>query len=323
MKKILLAAVIGLCSQVYAENLRMLTSYGLTSLYTNQIAAQFIKDLEGSDADIQVQLSGPEVIPPFEQVEPVSAGVFDLLHTHGAYHTGVTGVGAAIDAIRVDSEKLRDSGIWAYIDDQYGTLGLKLVAVVPLGSKGFEYVLKEPISGSPAFSGRKLRVSPTYINVTKGLGGSPVIMSSGEVYSSMEKGVIDGAAWGLNGVEEMKWNEVAKYITRPAFGQTYNLILMNKSRFESLSEAQQQAILDAGQHLETSLVPVLDELAGQEVEKLQSLGMQVTEFDEADAARLDKLVNEGIWQLGIDKSPDAVKTMREMAEKAQLTAVSE
>ena len=80
-----------------ATDLRMLSSYDLTSAYTREVAQRYIDKVQGaSDGEVSISLNGPDVVPPFEQLQPVSVGVFDLLYTHGAYHTNTTGVGAAI-----------------------------------------------------------------------------------------------------------------------------------------------------------------------------------------------------------------------------------
>lgn len=311
-------------TQAMATELRMLSSYDQSTAYSREIAQRFINEVEANqDADLTIQLTGPDVVPPFEQLQPVAAGVFQLLYTHGAYHTNTTGVGAAMDGVVVNPEQTRESGLWDFIDEHYNGLGLKLIAIPPLGSHGFQYVLKEPITGTPGLEGRRLRGSPTYTNVTKGLGGTPVLISSSDVYSAMDRGVIDGAAWGLNGVNDMGWQEVAGYYSKPTFGQTYNFVLMNLNAFDSLTPQQQQVLLDEGRRLETEIIPVLDELAIEEWNVLDEAGMQATEFAPEDADRLDTLVTDGIWQLGIDKTPDAVNAMRKLAIEKNMTTVSE
>lgn len=307
-------------SQAMATDLRMLSSYDQTATYTREVAQRYIDKVQSaSENEIRISLNGPGVVSPFEQLQPVSAGVFDLLYTHGAYHTNTTGVGAAMDAVFVDPEQTRESGLWAFIDEHYNDQGLKLLAIPPLGSSGFQYILEEPITGTPGLEGRRLRGSPTYTNVTQGLGGTPVLMSSGDVYSALDRGVIDGAAWGLNGVEDLGWHEVAGYFTKPTFGQTYNYLFMNLEAFEALDDSEQTVLLEQGRLLETETASVLDELAQQEWQSLMDKGMQETHFEPADAERLDSLVTEGIWQLGIDKSPEAVERMREIAQQHDMT----
>ncbi|MCL7942280.1 TRAP transporter substrate-binding protein DctP [Halomonas sp. ATCH28] len=317
-----MAALILPMSQAMGTELSMISSYDLTAAYTREVAQRYIDKVEeASEGNITIALDGPGVVPPFEQLQPVSAGVYDLLYTHGAYHTDTTGVGAAMDAVFVDPDKTRESGLWEFIDEHYNELGLKLLAVPPLGSSGFQYVLKEPIEGTPGLEGLRVRGSPTYTNATEGLGGTPVLMSSGDVYSAMDRGVIDGAAWGLNGVEDMSWDEVAGYFTKPTFGQTYTYIFMNLNAFEALNEDEKEILITQGSELENETAGILDELAQEEWQSLKDKGMQETHFQESDAEQLDTLVTEGIWQLGLGKSPEAVKTMREIAIKNEMTAI--
>lgn len=309
-----------LASAAHATDLRMLTSYGMNTAYTENVAMRYnamVADASGGATAITLQ--GPDVVPPLEQLQPVAAGVFDLLYTHGAYHTDTTGVGAAMDAVAVDPAKVRETGIWDLVDKHYNDLGLKVIAIVPLGSSGFQYILKEPITGAPSLQGRRLRGSPTYTNITTQLGGAPVLMSSGEVYSAMDRGVIDGAAWGLNGVKDLGWNEVAGYFTKPTFGQTYTYILMNLDKFNALDEAERALLLEQGKLLEDTSAPLLDQLAVAEWDELKALGMQETQFAPEDVPNLTRLVDEGIWQLGLDKSPEVVGEMKRIAEENGMT----
>ena len=151
------------------------------------------------------------------------------------------------------------------MDKHYEGLGLKLVAAPPTGSKGFHYVLKEPITGEPAFEGRKVRGTVSYQPMIEALGGSLVVMGGGEVYSALQTGVVDGAAWGLTGVKDFKWNEVAGYVTRPVFGQVGVMILMNRDTWNGLTSEQQQAIEAVAVKLEDRHGDALRRTSGQRV----------------------------------------------------------
>lgn len=304
-----------------ATQLRMLSSFDPNFVFTTEVATPFMKNVEAaSGGDITFVLNGPEVVPTFEQMQPVSAGVFDLLFTHAAYHTGSTAIGVAMDAVTTDPAKRRETGLWDFVDEHYKTKhGLKLIAIPPLGSKGFHFILTKPIEGSPALNGRKIRGSVTYHNIIKGLGGSPVLLPGGEVYSAMEKGVVDGAAWSLNGVLDFKWYEVAKYMSRPIFGQSNLYIFMSLAKWNSLTPEQQKVLLEEGKKLETSVIPKLDALAQEEFEALKEKGMQETNFAPEDAKQLDALMAKGIWDLARDKSKVEAEEMYELAKKNGLT----
>lgn len=306
-----------------AADLRMVSSFPEGFVFTEEIAVPFMEAVEAATADVEggavtLSLTGPDAVPPLEQFEPVQAGVFDVLFTHPAYHAGATSLGLAIDAIEPDPAARREAGIIDALDEHYADLGMKLVAAPPTGSEGFQYVLKEPIDGEPAFEGLKLRGTVSYHPMIEALGGSPVVMGGGEVYSALQTGVVDGAAWGLTGVEDFKWNEVAGYLTRPVFGQVGVMVLMNRDAWDALTDEQRAAVEETAATLETDSIARFDELAATEFEALKGLGMAETRFSDAEAERLEELWAEGVWSVASGAGAEA-EALRETARGAGLT----
>ncbi len=303
-----------------AEELSMVSGFPENFIFTREIALPFMEKVSAAtDGQVTVTLSGPEVVPGFEQFEPVQAGVFDLLFTHPAYHAGATALGLAIDAVDADPTVRREAGIIAMLDEHYQALGLKLISAPPTGSDGFHYVLKEPISAEPAFGGRKIRGTVSYHPMIEALGGSPVVLSGGEVYTALQTGVIDGAAWGLTGVKDFKWYEVADYMTRPVFGQVGLMIFMNLDAWNALDPETQAALTKVGEALELESVARFNQLSEEEFAALKELGMQETAFSDAEAAQLDRLWSDGVWAVSIDKAGADAETLRAKAQAAGLT----
>lgn len=150
--KALSVAALGLglsVSQGLAENFKMLTAWGPNHSGTANMAYGYIDLVEEmSGGSMKIAPSGPEVVPAGKQLQPVSAGVFDLIYTHGLYHTGTTGIGAAIDAVNGDIEKRRTSGVWDWVDQHYQeTQGLKVLSI-PTATTGFRFFLKEEMDRS-------------------------------------------------------------------------------------------------------------------------------------------------------------------------------
>ncbi|GAB5468945.1 MAG: hypothetical protein Kilf2KO_19750 [Rhodospirillales bacterium] len=314
------AALPPAASQAEAEDFTMVSGFPESFVFTREIALPFMEKLSAAtEGAAEITLSGPEVVPGFEQYEPVQAGVFDLLFTHPAYHAGATALGLAIDAVDADPAARREAGIIEALDAHYREQGLKLIAAPPTGSDGFHYVLKDPITAEPAFEGRKIRGTVSYHPMIEALGGSPVVMGGGEVYSALQTGVIDGAAWGLSGVKDFKWYEVADYVTRPVFGQVGLMIFMNLDRWESLDPALQAKILEVGAQLELDSVARFDALAAEELAALKELGMQETAFSPAEAAELDRLWSDGVWAVSTAKAGAEAEALRAKAKAAGLT----
>lgn len=302
-----------------AQEMRMLSSFEQNLVHTREIGKPFIKAIgEKTEGRITFRESGPETVPGFEQLDPVAKGLFHVLYTHYAYHPGTTGVGLAVDAFTSDPQSRRDSGLWEYVDKHYQTLNLKLLSMPPLGTKSFHFVLKAPLKQEKPLAGLKLRGTSAYHPLMEALGAAPIVLQGGEVYTAMERGVIDGAAYSTVGVIDFKWYEVAKYIGHPAFGQTSMIFLMNLDAWNGLDAATQKIFLDVGADLETRTLRRYDELAAQELAQLKEKGMQVTEFPAQDAARLDALWADGVLKIGSAKSPEGVAGMIAVAEKGGL-----
>ena len=317
------ALALGLTTAVVAQaqELRAINAFPESFVFSREIAQPFAELVaEESDGAVNISFTGPDAVPPLEQFEPTQAGVFDILFTHPAYHAGTTPVGLAIDAIAADPAARREAGVIDYIDAHYQeTQGMKLIAAPPTGSVGFRYYLRDPIEGTPAFDGRNIRGTVSYHPMIEALGGAGVVMGGGDVYSALQTGAIDGAAWGLTGALDFNWHEVAGYMADPGFGQVGLMIFMNLDAWEGLSDEARAAIERAAERLEADSVARFDVLATQERAALLELGMQVTEFAPEEAAQLETLWSNGVWQVAEGGAPEAVADLRALAQSAGLS----
>ena len=307
------AFAVGLAASglAYAAELKMLTSWPPNNKGTRVTELAFMEMLPAeSKGSLTVKLSGPEAVPSFEQLQPVAAGVFDLLITHGAYHYGSTGIGVALDAVSADPLKRRESGVWDVADKHYQRLGLKAIAFVPQGRTGYQMILREAVGPDGGLKGRKIRGTASYHPLIKALGGAPVVIPPTDVYTSMEKGVVDGAAWPTVGVIDMKWTEVSKFYVRPSFGVSTLQVFMNLNAYNKLSEADKKAILEAGRKLEIKIYGEFDAMAQEEEVGMQKAGMKETRFSKENEARMGKLWEDGIWELAITKNKAEAEAMR-------------
>ena len=93
--------------------------------------------------------------------------------------------------------------------------------------------------------GKKLRCpSPTYVEVTKAVGGVPVSFPSGEIYTAMQKGIIDGTWACADMAVAFKIGEIAKYVIMTNIGTTTQTWAMNNTPFKGLPETGKKYIED-------------------------------------------------------------------------------
>ena len=305
--------------EVGADEFRLLSSWSQAYVGHAEIAGRFVKHvMHQSDGGITVRITGPEAIPPFEQLEPAVAGLFDILFTHGAYHLGESGVATALNAIEADPQTLRVSGIWKAVDDHYQTLGLKLLAL-PSSARGYHMLLKDQIGANCDLAGRKIRSSPVYLRLIRSLGATPVVLPAGEVYSALEKQVVDGTAWPAAGSLPFRWYEVTAHYLRPTFGATTHLLLMNRRRFESLVPSRQRLLLAAGEILEHEVRERFDKLVAFEEQSFKNFGLTATSLCGESLVRLEQYWSDGIWAMAIEKSGIEAKNLYKLANDAGLT----
>jgi TRAP-type C4-dicarboxylate transport system substrate-binding protein len=305
--------------QAFAEEFRMLSSWDKNYPTYSLVVDPFIKHVEtASKGRMKFTVNGPETVPPFEQLEPVSSGVFQFLFTAGVYHFGTTPVLAAIDALDGDLAKIRASGIADVFDKHYQKFGLKVVALPITAEGGFHIILRQPIGPSGDLRGRKIRVTPNLSPVVKMLNGVPVVLPASEIYTSLDKGVVDGASWPVLGTLGYRWHEVAKHLLRPAYGIVAHPILMNLNTWNKLSQADQQVLVQAARMVEDSYVKESGRLAQEEERALIAKGMTVTQMGEAQRAKLRTAYQDGLWELAASKNAKDIAELRQFARSKGL-----
>jgi TRAP-type C4-dicarboxylate transport system substrate-binding protein len=315
-----LVIAIATAQAALAETIKLLTSWGANDKPSYANVLLFKKNVEEiSSGNINVEVSGPEVVPPFQQLQPVVAGVFDVLYTHGAYHAGSKGLGLAGDAIDIDIKKRRDAGVWSYIDDFYQkTHKLKLLALGTQGTAGYHCYMRRPLSDQNDWKGRKIRGVVSYHGVIRALGGEPVVMPVGEIYSALEKGVVDGACMPAAGMLANKHFEVAKYRMEPTFGSTNVLFLINMAKWQRLSAEHQQMLLNAGAKTELDAQQTGDEILKEEHAELAKAGVEVAKLPPEKATLVREAWNKSQWELAQQCCGQAGVDLHELARKAGL-----
>src|SRR5262245_19093130 len=315
-----LATSFALVSGAQAADIRMLSSWDKTNPAVGTIAEAFAKGVEtATKGSVKFIISGPETVPPFEQLQPASTGVFQVLFTHGIYHYGTTGMAVGMDAVRGGLDARRNSGLFEAIDKHYQKHGLKLVGLPISATKGYHIVLRAPVSPNGDLAGRKIRGTPSYHTVIGMLGASPVVLPGGEVYSALEKGVVDGAAWPASGVLAMRWYEVAKYMLRPSFGLSHYLFLMNLNAWTRLTDAERNILLAEGRKAEEIWFKEYDRMVQEEEAALIQHGMQITEMGAAQKTMVQAAWAQAQWDLAEKKNGQEAKDLRELLKRQGLT----
>lgn len=142
---------------------------------------------------------------------------------------------------------------WAVIDGDIGKevfepvqkKGIKVLGVFNNGL--YNIVSRHPIKNPEDMEGLKLRVQPSEVFTETGemLGSVVIPMAFGDVYSALESDAIDAAILGPINVRRSRHYEVARYTCHNKMAFLLEPLLMSFKKFNSLSEDDQKAILEA------------------------------------------------------------------------------
>ena len=171
--------------------------------------------------------------------------------------------------------------------------GVRILAFA--SNAGFRHIInaRRPITKMEDLKGLKIRTveSPAQIKFFELMGATATPVAWGEVYTSIETGVVDGLNNNANGIFLGGLERLSKYITRDSHVYAPAIIITNAAWFDSLPANYQAWIMESANVAKwTSRVLVeLAEAAGYE--KLSSeFGTQISYFSNEEKARIKKEV---------------------------------
>jgi tripartite ATP-independent transporter DctP family solute receptor len=164
--------------------------------------------------------------------------------------------------------------------------GVKGVAIYEDGFKHF--TCSKPIAKLEDFKGRKFRTmeSPIIMEQFRSLGSNPTPIDFGELYNSLQQGVVDGQENPLVTITSMKFFEVQKYVILSSHAYLGHVLLFSKAWFEALPADSQKILVDSGREIavwERNLV--VEEEKGY-LATIKAFGTNVTQFPDSEIKRL-------------------------------------
>jgi TRAP-type C4-dicarboxylate transport system substrate-binding protein len=181
-------------------------------------------------------LGGPEVAPPQQQPVALRNGLTDFVFGPSAYYLGMFPEGDFTAGFKTPMEARTNGGFKLVDDVMRKKLGATFIARFNSGL-GLYMTLKEKPeikNGLPDLTGMKIRSSPAYRDFIKVLGGTAVVMPITQIYTALERGVVEGAGGDLDSVQEWGLYKFLKYWIDPPFNMAGILIIANAKKWDSL-----------------------------------------------------------------------------------------
>jgi TRAP-type C4-dicarboxylate transport system substrate-binding protein len=292
--------------------LRAVTSFAEGTQFSKNFE-RFIQKVN-ADGKGQVQINyigGPRAMPPFEVGNAVRTKVVDIANVTGAFYTNLVPEADGLKLISKPMSEQRQNGTWAFVDQLHQQKINAHYLARQFHNVPFHIYLNKKIDKMD-FTGLKIRVTPVYKDVVEAMGGTTVTTAPGEVYTALERGVVDGYGWPVSGIFDLGWEKVTKFRLEPAFYSVEVGVLVNNDVWKGLSAAQKKVLSDAAlwlEGLDTENVALIK----SERDKQTAAGIQAIDLGaDASKAFLAK-ANEVGWASVIKRSPENGAKLRQLA----------
>ncbi len=148
------------------------------------------------------------------------------------------------------------------------------------GEEGFRHFFANTeLKDLSSLAGLKIRVSndPIMNGMVEGLGASPTVVDFGELYSALQTGVVDAAEQPIANYKSNAFPEVANNLILDGHTLGAVQVIITDDAWNSLTEAQQEAITEAGKLASEHCKKISAEAEAEVLEALKADGCNVVE----------------------------------------------
>ena len=255
----------------------------------------------------------------FKQPPAIKAGRVDLACTPAAFYARGLPEAEAVATSNSSPLAVRANGGFKLLDDLHQKhFNMKYLGWTDSGARFRIYMKNAPkftSGGLVDFTGVKLRDNPIYGAFFRAMKATTHSLPATAVYSALEKGVVDAAAWATVGVQGLKWDKFLRHAVEPEFFQTDIGWIMNLDKWKSLDSKSQNLLQLAVIGQEAVGRATLQGMANAERKKLKAEGMKF--YSAPNPKAYFKLAVDSAYQRMTDRLK---KTKRGAGNVAKLRA---
>jgi tripartite ATP-independent transporter DctP family solute receptor len=192
-------------------------------------------------------------------------------------------------------------------------LGLKVIGFYSAGVRNL-YTRKGPATTPEELKGTKIRVmnNPIEAKIWSTIGTIPTPMNFGEVYQSLQTGVLDAAENGLSTIEANRHYEAAKTIIMTEHQRSVAILIMNERKFNSLPADVQKQLMEAAREASVIQRKRDAELNVEAIDRMKAKGTAFIDPDRAKFAALIAPIQDEV--AATQKVPDLLALVRAHAK---------
>lgn len=177
--------------------------------------------------------------------------------------------------------KVIDGEIGQEILDKITNSEFNLVALAWMDGGTRNLYTKKPVRKIEDLQGMKVRVmgNPLFVDMMNAMGGNGIAMDTGEIFSALQTGVIDGAENNPPTMLEHNHYQNAKYYTLTGHLILPEPVVMSKETWNSLTPEQQALVKKVAKEAQLEERQLWDAKVAASEEKLKAAGVEFISVD--------------------------------------------
>jgi TRAP-type C4-dicarboxylate transport system substrate-binding protein len=225
--------------------------------YTEAFLDTFYKSVNAKNTDLKLRyIGGPEVTPRQKQAPALKRGLIDMIICPSSYYGGLLSEARLPGMHNKSLEEIRANGAYDMMQTAWNEgLNAQILAWVHFkGQIFYIYTKFKPKMNSKTgldLSGIKMRSTGLYNALFKAMNATPVNISPSDVYSALERGVVDGLAWPWGSIGKYGWQRFLKYRIKPGFYGATLMTIVNLDKWKSLTKAQRNMLIKQARDYES------------------------------------------------------------------------
>lgn len=293
---IVLVAALPVVSSAYAIDMTVST-YHPASHYFTEIGVESWMSCVEDRSDIEFQFfPGGQIASGENSLDAVNNGLTDVVTIPIGYVSGkmpLSGLsmlpnmgGSADKASRAFREMVESD---TYIAEEFAENNITpiMVSLLPpyqIQTKG------EPLDSLDKFDGAIIRSGGGSMTlVIESLGASPIELTGADMYTSMQRGIIEGTIMPISSIKPYSMHELVDSVSTNAdFGTFSNIFVMNSEKYNSLSDGHREAINECGIQAEKSLSKYLDSADEELIKEYEAMGINIYEIPEQELEKINQ-----------------------------------
>jgi len=307
-------AIASFGAQAQEVTLRLVSAFPENQFYVKRTIEWIEKVNKEGKGTLQINfIGGPKAIPTFEVGKAVQSGVVDIGFTTGAFYTNVMPEADILKLSETSAAEQRQNGGYDLISKIWAEKANMRYLAKTVEFTPFHLYLTKKIDKLD-LTGLKIRITPVYREFFQAMNAQVMTTAPGEVYTALERGVIDGYGWPIHALFDLNWQEKTKFRVDPGFYNAEVGLVMNLDKYKGLP-AKAREYLDRqalGYERQNDFWKSYNQ---NEAKRQAEAGIQTITFDAPTSKAYVEKSKEIGWANAIKASPQYGEQLKKVLAK--------